>query len=231
MGRLSGQRVGRWIQVVVLVLGVFGETHAAGLVVTANPVSASIVEGSSAPAKISLGLVNEASDVISLLVWATTIQIVPEPGAVGEVLLTGMQPSDGDIFKGGDSGGPQIIGRDPALPASIATITDFSGWDMAGRLINAGATAELVDLEFTASGSASGKFSIVLLPLNPDEFSLSSAWGDSRGMGEQIPFGNSGVLATIEIITLPEPSSLACAAIGGLLLLAKRRGRCCYVFA
>lgn len=223
MGRLLGQHISCWISVLVLVLGVFGHPCAAGLVVTAEPGSISTAEGSVTPIGISLGLANDTTEVISLLIWATTIQVVPEAGAVGEVLLTGMEASDDYIFKGSDTGGPQVVVRDPPLPASIATITDIASWELAGRPINAGATAELVDLQFTASGNASGKFSIVLLPLNRDEFILSSAWGSSDGMGEQVEFGNSGVLATIEIRPLPEPSSLACASIGGALLLAKRR--------
>ena len=201
-------------------------SRGAGLSVVTNTSHVSVEEGSTSPILISLRIANGSSATIAPTVYTTTIRVVPEAWAVGEVLITKVIEPEDYIFKGLTPFGPQAVVRDPALPEKIVTISDFSLMVAPdGSPIEAGATAALFHLELTPSADACGKFSIVLLPINTSEGIFTSSWTDAFSEGRELPFDNSGFLATIETIPAPEPSSLVCVLVGASVLWTQRGER------
>jgi len=208
--------------------------NAAAVRVVALEDEVSYQTGDSSPPAITLQLENiDAGETPTILLWQLGLEIVPADGATGSVsFLAAEEPSDYLFFA--DSS-PM---SSPMLPQPVSiTSLDISGANIlapSGTSLAFGSPRNVVDLTFTVSDDAAGRFEIVLAPFSTSPFG-SSAWAPQIVLDpkDNMEFDNaragsssaSRVVASIEVLTVPEPSSFVTLGIGlaAWTVLRKRR--------
>ncbi|MEM8945044.1 MAG: hypothetical protein AAGD11_07665 [Planctomycetota bacterium] len=208
-------------------------TEATTVSVAASQAVVTHLQGDANSPAVTILLENTSADQTpAVFVWQLGLQIIPTVEAVGTIgFAAATEPSD-SLFAG--TSPPLAF---PPLPQTPSPNTiDVSAANIlapTGVPLRAGEPKNVVDLLFDVSSDAAGAFQLVLAPFGTQPVGTSS-WASQLIFNpmDAMPFENgamgssvgSRVLATIEVLPVPEPATIWSSSVA-ISLLAARRGR------
>lgn len=222
----------RAILTVTFVFGAMSLTSmAAALRVVAETPEMKLVQGAQSIFVVPLKLSNPELAETRVAVWLMTLQVLPDPTAVGSVKFLSVSQPDDYFIKDMTPFGPMLVAGGPP-PTTRATFSDAALLSPTGAPVPAQSAASLIDVSIELSPDALGKFHVVMLPFDLQSFE-STSWSHILAPDVQLPFDNGEVgdeltertLATIEIIAVPEPS-MAILASASVVFFRRNRGAC-----
>ena len=204
---------------------------AAALHVVAETPEMKLVQGAQSTFAVPLKLSNPELTATPVAVWLTTLQILPDPTAVGSAKFLSVSQPDDYFMKDLTPFGPMLVAGGPP-PTMQATFSDAALLSPTGAPVPAQSAVSLFDVSIELSPDALGKFYVVMLPFDLQTIE-SSSWSHQSVPEVQLPFDNGEAgdgltertLATIEIIAVPEPSTAILASAFSVVLFRRNRGR------
>jgi len=186
--------------------------------------------GTTGTATLSATNFANGTQVTNWNAWTVALQLLPNPGATGTMTISGISPpaTNGSLANP-DAGTFDPSGElfEPANGATAYTAIGFANNTNAVTTWASGQQFNLAGIAFTASGDASGSWT--LYAVNQSDTEYFSTTNYFNAVATPFAFGNSPatngsslVLGTITAV--PEPGSLTLAAAAGVVgLLALRR--------
>lgn len=195
-------------------------------------ISLDVEPGTTGTTTLSATNFNDGTPVTNWNAWNAALQLLPNPGAVGTMTISGnLLPTTNGSLTDPDAGTFNPNGVLSGTGSNGATAFTAIGFANNGPDVTtwiAGQSYNLANLTFTASGDAQGTWTLYAV----NQGSTISNWFDD--FGNPTTFGNTpstaGSSLTLGTITaVPEPASLTLALAAGTVgLLGLRRRKSAY---
>jgi hypothetical protein len=168
-------------------------------------------------------VVQDASATDQVGTYSVSLLVVPEPGAVGSLLLTATQGSN-PLFAGPGQG--PLANYDYDFDNGI-TYYNASDSPMTGDTVPLGATPmDLFDLNYVATPGTQGTFDLEFFTSDTDPLGsfLGGAFDMSSFSNPPIP-GTSFMDGSVTITPTPEPASMLGLTVAGIVAFLRRPRR------
>jgi len=194
-------------------------------------ISLDVEPGTTGTATLSATNFNGGSTVTNWNAWTVALQLLPNPGATGTMTISGISlPATNGSLANPDAGtfDPSGVLFEPANGETAYTAIGFANNTNANTTWASGQQYNLAGISFTASGDASGSWT--LYAVNQSDIDFFSTTNYFNSVATPFPFGNvpatNGSSLTLGTITaVPEPASMTLALAAGTVGLVTLRRR------